>query len=98
MKRTVRLTESDLTRLVRRVIKEQILGGLEVMPELGYSVDTGVGYAPQIGCKTYKSSGELSLELFGKLRGISGQPNQLDKTIQLWILRLHNSMTGVGGI
>ena len=96
MKRTVRLTESDLTRLVRRVIKEQILGGLEAMPEFGYSVDTGGGYAPQIGCKTYKSSGELSLELFGKLRGISGQPNQLDKTIQSWILRLHNSMTGVG--
>ena len=96
MKRTVRLTESDLTRLVRRVIKEQFLGGLEAMPELGYSVDTGVGNAPQTGCKTYKSSGELSLELFGKLRGISGQPNQLDKTIQSWILRLHNSMTGVG--
>ena len=96
MKRTVRLTESDLTRLVRRVIKEQFLGGLEAMPELGYSFDTGVGNAPQTGCKTYKSSGELSLELFGKLRGISGQPNQLDKTIQSWILRLHNSMTGVG--
>jgi hypothetical protein len=96
MKRTVRLTESDLTRLVRRVIKEQFLGGLEAMPELGYSVDIGVGNTPQTGCKTYKSSGELSLELFGKLRGISGQPNQLDKTIQSWILRLHNSMTGVG--
>jgi len=96
MKRTVKLTESDLTRLVRRVIKEQILGGLELMPELGYSVDTGVGNVPKTGCKTYKSSGELSLELFGKLRGISGQPNQLDKTIQSWILRLHNSMTGVG--
>ena len=96
MGRIIRLTESDLTRLVRRVIKEQILGGLEVMPELGYSVDIGIGNVPQIGCKTYKSSGELSLELFGKLRGISGQPNQLDKTIQSWILRLHNSMTGAG--
>ena len=96
MKRIIRLTEVDLTRIVKRVIKEQFLGGLEAMPELGYSVDTGVGNAPQTGCKTYKSSGELTLDLFSKLRGIAGQTNHLDKTIQSWILRLHNSITGFG--
>jgi hypothetical protein len=79
-----------------KIINEQLVGGLLSMPETGY--DAGmVGEKPVEGsCKTYKSYGELTLELFGKLRGISNQPNQLDKTIQSWILRLHNSMTGVG--
>ena len=96
MKRIIRLTEVDLTRIVKRVINEQ-LGGLLNMPETGQDV-VGINNmgSPKSRCKTYKSSGELSLELFGKLRGISGQPNQLDKTIQSWILRLHNSMTGIG--
>jgi hypothetical protein len=99
MSRIVRLTERDLTRIVKRVINEQLPSlmvprGIKLgTPEL----DTPM-YSPLTvdNCLEYKSSGELSLELFGKLRGISGQPNQLDKTIQSWILRLHNSMTGVG--
>ena len=95
MKRIIRLTERDLTRIVKRVINEQ-LGGLLSMPETGY--DAGmVGEKPVEGsCKTYKSSGELTLDLFAKLRGIAGQTDQLDKTIQSWILRLNNSMKGVG--
>ena len=100
MSRIIRLTERDLTRLVKRVINEQIFfgnsGGLTLgTPEVDNgSVDLRVGSSNP--CLAYKSSAELTLELFGKLRGISGQPNQLDKTIQSWILRLHNSMTGVG--
>ena len=100
MRKVVRLTESDLTRIVKRIINEQIFfgnsGGLTLgTPEVDNgSVDLRVGSSNP--CLAYKSSAELTLELFGKLRGISGQPNQLDKTIQSWILRLHNSMTGVG--
>ena len=95
MKRIIRLTEVDLTRIVKRVINEQ-LGGFLSMPQTGYDVGY-VGHKPNdVSCKTYKSSGKLTLELFGKLRGISGQPSQLDKTIQSWILRLNNSTKGVG--
>jgi hypothetical protein len=95
-----RLTEADLTRIVKRVINEQIIGGIEFMPETGY--DVGIVNNKDLeklvkgSCKTYKSSGELTLELFGKLRGIAGQTNLLDKTIQSWILRLNNSMKGLG--
>lgn len=101
MKKIVRLTESDLTRIVKRVINEQMFfgnaGGLLDMPDLGQDV-VGIDKmgGGKTGCKTYKSSGELTLELFGKLRSIAGQTNQLDKTIQSWILRLNNSMKGIG--
>ena len=100
MKRIVRLTEFDLTRIVKRVINEQMFfgnaGGLLSMPETGADA-VNVGYQDMTGkCLTYKSSAEMTLELFGKLRGIAGQTNQLDKTIQSWILRLNNSMKGLG--
>ena len=96
VKKIIKLTESDLERIVRRVIQEQgFLGGLEAMPETGQDV-VGVGGTNLLGCKTYKSSSELVLELFGKLRGISGQPSQTDKTIQDWVQRLVNSMSGAG--
>jgi len=96
MKKIIRLTERDLSRIVRLVIKEQI-GGLLSMPETGQDV-VGLSKMGVIksGCKTYKSSGELTLELFGKLRGIAGQTDLLDKKIQLWISRLNDSMLGFG--
>ena len=89
MKKVIRLTESDLTRIVKRIINEQIFfgnsGGLTLgTPEIDNgTVDLTDGSSNP--CLAYKSSAELTLELFGKLRGISGQPNQLDKTIQSWI-------------
>ena len=100
MARIIRLTERDLTRLVKRVINEQMLignaGGLLSMPETGQDI-YGLNKDYQHSrCKTYKSSGELTLELFGKLRSIAGQTIQSDKTIQSWILRLNNSMKGIG--
>ena len=99
MSRIIRLTERDLSRLVKRVINEQLLGnagGLLSMPEVD-SVDPAMfDMDGSKKCLTYKSSAEMTLELFGKLRGVAGQTNQLDKTIQSWILRLNNSMTGVG--
>ena len=98
MKRIIRLTESDLARIAKLVINEQMFGFST--PETGY--DVGMVNHKDLEklvmgpCKTYKSSGELTLELFGKLRSIAGQTNQLDKTIQSWILRLNNSMKGLG--
>ena len=105
MKKIIILSESDLTRIVRRVINEQV----PLIDILSTASDFGVdipNYADQLtqaereelksGCKTYKSSGELTLDLFSILRGIAGQTNHLDKTIQSWILRLHNSITGFG--
>jgi hypothetical protein len=100
MRKIVRLTEADLTRIVKRVINEQIIGGIEFMPETGY--DVGIVNNKDLeklvnrSCKTYKSSAELTLELFGKLRSIAGQTNQEDITIQSWISRLNNSMKGLG--
>jgi len=106
MKKIIRLTERDLTRIVRRVINEQVplIDILSTASDIGLDIPN---YADQLdksnresliisGCKTYKSSGELALDLFSKLRGVAGQTNHLDKTIQSWILRLHNSITGVG--
>ena len=98
MKRIIRLTESDLARIAKRVINEQMFGFST--PETGYDVgmvnNKDLEKLVMGPCKTYKSSGELTLELFGKLRSIAGQTNQLDKTIQSWILRLNNSMKGLG--
>jgi len=98
MKRIVRLTESDLTRIVKRVINEQMFFGTGGGMKLGTpELDTPMFNHDMTGkCLTYKSSAEMTLELFGKLRGIAGQTNQLDKTIQSWILRLNNSMKGLG--
>ncbi len=95
MKKIIRLTERDLTRIVKRVINEQ-LGGLLSMPDTGQDVvGLNKGFQ-QSRCKTYKSYGELTLELFGKLRAVVGQTNLLDTTIQSWISRLNNSMKGIG--
>lgn len=98
MKKVIKLTESDLTRIVRRVIQEQLsLGGLEAMPETGQDV-IGVGLGNTIiGCKTYREKKEFVLDLFIGLRKISGQPSQSDKTIQSWVQRIHNILLKVGG-
>ena len=108
MSRIIRLTERDLTRLVKRVINEQMFfgnsGGLTLgTPEVDNgSVDLRVGSSNP--CLAYKSSAELTLELFGKLRGVGLTITKTEEknntgqyqTIQSWISRLNNSMTGVG--
>lgn len=98
MKKIIKLTESDLTRIVKRVMVEQgFLGGLEAMPETGQDV-VGVQQSQSYNdlCQVRKTSSELTLELFSKLRGLSGQPSQTDKTIQSWVVRLNTSISGVG--
>jgi hypothetical protein len=97
MKKVIKLTESDLIRIVRRVIQEQPLGGLLGMPETGQDVVGVHNYQLNTSsCKTTKTSSELVMELFMKLRKLSGLTNQSDKTIQSWVQRLSNSMSGVG--
>jgi hypothetical protein len=99
MKKVIKLTESDLTRIIRRIIKEQPFGGLLGMPETGQDVVGVHNYQLNLNtssCKTTKTSSELVMELFMKLRKLSGLTNQSDKTIQSWVQRLSNSMSGVG--
>ena len=91
----MKITETDLSRIIKRVMNEQLGGGLLNMPE----TDDGgsLAYKPIAGtCRTYKTKNELTLELFGKLRSLQGQPSQTDKTIQSWVVRLHNSISKVG--
>ena len=99
MKKIIRLTESDLTRIVKRVIQEQgFLGGLEAMPETGQDVvGLGQSYTNLVGCKTFREKKEFVLDLFIGLRKVSGQPSQSDKTIQSWVQRIHNILSQVGG-
>ena len=82
MKKVIRLTESDLVRLVRRVIKEQAfsLGGLESMPDTGYDA---VDSSPQSICKESKRTSELVLELFSKAAGWT-----LNMIMQLFLAKL----------
>jgi hypothetical protein len=95
MKKIIRLTESDLIRLVKRVIKEQPLGGLLDMPETGQDVVGLTQYQYQTGgCKTFREKKEFVLDLFIGLRKVSGQS---DKTIQSWVQRIHNILSQVGG-
>lgn len=98
MKRVIKLTESDLTRIVKRVMVEQLGMGVEIASgamDAGVNLDV-TGLEGGDRCLTRKKSSELTLELFAKLRGLSGQPSQTDKTIQSWVVRLHTSMDGIG--
>jgi len=78
MKRIVRLTESDLTRIVKRVINEQMFFGTGGGMKLGTpELDTPMFNHDMTGkCLTYKSSAELTLELFGKLSRITEQSSK----------------------
>jgi hypothetical protein len=93
MNKIIRLTEAELVLIVKQVIKEQPLGGLLNMPETGYSA---VDVQPFSECQVTATEAELVLEVFSGLRGLKGQPSTSDKTIQSWVKRLYNSMSGVG--
>lgn len=99
MKKVVRLTEKDLTRIVKRVMNEQLAMGGQM---IGAASDWGVNLTPHdIGsptqkCKVKKNSSELVLELFKKLRSLKGQPDSGGSKIQSLIVRLSNSIKGLG--
>ena len=99
MKKIIRLTESNLIRIVKKVLNEQmpVMDMLANMPETGEEVTGLVGVSTgDNSCETKKTSSELVLEIFKTSRVVQGQPSQSDKTIQDWVTRISKSMEGAG--
>ena len=95
MPKIIRLTERDLTRIVKLVINEQ-LGGLLSMPETGVDA-VNVAVVPIIaGCKVAKATWEMCQELFNNLIKTKA-PKIEDKKIGEWVSRLNKSSQGFGG-
>ena len=97
MKRIIKLKESDLIRIVKKILNEQmpVMDMLSSIPETGQEV-TGLVGVQSTPCEVNKTSSEMVLEIFKKSRGVQGQPSQTDKTVQNWISRISKSMEGVG--
>jgi len=98
MKRIIKLTESDLTRIIRRVIKEQ---GPAFVDMVSGASNFGVNFSAGIpdssyGCKTQKSSYDLVLELFNKSKNLNNKPSTSDTQIKKWVSRIYTSMDGIG--
>lgn len=87
MKKIIRLTESDLARIVKRVIKEQ---SILSMPDLGQDV-VGLTKMGSNKCLKYKEDPKIVLSLFYNSRKSSGQPSQNDQKIKNWVTRIYNS-------
>jgi hypothetical protein len=82
MKKIIKLTESDLTRIVKRVLNEQ-LGGLEAMPETGYDAGVNVGYVPTFEKKNSTASLIGANSLLAKTRmDIAKIENEIKKPNQ----------------
>lgn len=108
MKKIIRLTESDLTRIVRRVIKEQAPLGLNLSKPTP-NLTRGIGRlgrpddGPDSGgnntddyydCSIKKPMDKQVKEVFDSLEK-SSQGSPSDK-IKKYIIRLKNSMEGIG--
>ena len=95
MKRIIRLTERDLSRIVRRVIKEQGPPFMDIISggsNFGVNLDSGITYG-SYGCKTKKSSYDLVIELFNLSKKT---PSTIDTQIKNWVRRIYTSMDGIG--
>jgi hypothetical protein len=91
MKKIIRLTENDLTRIVKRVIKEQ---SILSMPDLGQDV---VGlHKTGTRCMSYKENNQIVFDIFVKSRKSTGQPSQNDQKIKNWVTRIGTSIAGTG--
>ena len=96
MKRIIKLTESDLARIVRRVIKEQGPAFVDMVSgasNFGVNIDPVSGLNGNYGCKTKKSSYDLVIELFNKSKKT---PSTIDTQIKKWVSRIYTSMDGIG--
>jgi hypothetical protein len=105
MKKIIRLTERDLSRIVKRVINEQV----PLINLLGAASDVGVNIpnyaddltvanrnATKTGCKVPKTTLEMCQELFNNLIKTKA-PKIEDKKIGEWVSRLNKSAQGFGG-
>jgi hypothetical protein len=98
MKRIIKLTESDLIRIVRRVIKEQGPQFIDIISgasNFGLNFDAGID-GGMYGCKTQKSSYDLVIELFNKSKNLNNKPSTSDTQIKKWVSRIYSSMDGIG--
>lgn len=93
MKKIIRLTESDITRIVKRVIKEQPFGGLLNMPETGQEVTGIVGYKPP-NIKEYSDADKVK-NLFTIARKWPST-SQDWKTITPIAKQMYNQLSGMG--
>jgi len=91
MKRIIRLTESDLARIVKRVIKEQSILSL---PDFGQDVVGLHKTGPR--CTSYKEPNQVVFDIFMKARKSTGQPSQSDQKIINWVKRIGTSIQGTG--
>ena len=98
MKRIIKLNESDLFRIVKRVLKEQgpmTLDMISGASNFGINLDSGLG-GGNYGCKTQKSSYDLVIETFNISKNLSNRPSTSDSQIKKWVSRIYNSMGGIG--
>jgi hypothetical protein len=85
-----------MSRLTQDVSEQMgVMDVLASMPETGQEV-TGMVGSSTSPCEVSKTSSEMVLELFGKARGLSGQPSQTDSKIQNWVTRISKSIAGAG--
>lgn len=96
MKRIIKLTESDLARIVRLVIKEQGPMGIDIISgasNFGVNIDPVSGLNGNYGCQKKKSSYDLVIELFNLSKK---NPSTIDTQIKNWVRRIYTSMDGIG--
>ena len=85
-----------MSRLTQDVSEQMgVMDVLASMPETGQEV-TGMVGSSTSPCEVSKTSSEMVLELYGKARGLSGQPSQTDSKIQNWVTRISKSIAGAG--
>ena len=96
MKKIIRLTERDLSRIVRLVIKEQGPAFVDMISgasNFGVNIDPVSGLNGNYGCQKKKSSYDLVIELFNLSKK---NPSTIDTQIKKWVSRIYNSMDGIG--
>jgi len=97
MKKIIRLTERDLSRIVRLVIKEQGPMAIDIISgasNFGLNIDPVSGLnGGTYGWKTKKSSYDLIIELFNISKK---KPSTIDTQIKKWVSRIYTSMDGIG--
>jgi hypothetical protein len=96
MSRIIRLTESDLVKIVKRVIKEQpgIIGALSDPSNLGLSVSLGDETYRMRKCKKDNPSKNKLSQLFKYCNKVQSDTNT--NKIKAWNDRLYKSMKGLG--